>query len=762
MGRSSAPSVATIAVRELCAFAAKQGDLDMRFTPSPTSQQGIEGHAAVAGRRGRGYRREITLRHQAADLHVVGRADGMRPRPLVLEEIKTFRGDLARMPDNHRHLHWAQLKTYGAMLCEERKLQSLKLNLVYYDVDKGRETILRDECSAEALDGFFCRQLDVYRAWNAAQLVHRARRDASLSAMRFAHADFHSGQRKLAEATYRAIKHGRKLLAQAPTGTGKSVGTLFPALKAMAQGHIDKIFYLTAKTSGRKAALDAVESLVRANGAIPLRVLELTSRDKLCVHPDRLCTGSSCPRASGFYDRLPGAREAASTAENGFSLASIKDIAERHGICPYYFAQELTRWADVVVGDYNYYFDRSALFYDLAKANHWRVSVLVDEAHNLVERSRRMYSSTLIERDIPQVGKAQRRVRQALRRLDTDWQGYASRLPPGYTEQASPPEVLIDDLTSAVAAIGELAAESPDEVPKPLQRFQFDASAFLELADKFGVHSVCDIVRRGDPHSAQANSELSIRNVVPAPFLASRFEAASSVVLFSATIAAPDYHLELLGLGGDAAWIDVESPFRAEQVQVRIAGQLSTRYKDRDASIAPITQLISNEYRQQPGNYIAFFSSYDYLEKVHTALSAGSTIPLLKQSPGMSEPEQQRLLDQLTDDSALLCLAVLGGAFAEGVDLPGRRLIGVFVATLGLPQVNAINDAARSRIEQVLGKAVGYDYTYLYPGIQKVVQAAGRLIRTPQDRGAIHLIDDRFKQARINRLLPKWWQVGVR
>ena len=174
MGRSSAPSVATIAVRELCAFAAKQGDLDMRFTPSPTSQQGIEGHAAVAGRRGRGYRREITLRHQAADLHVVGRADGMRPRPLVLEEIKTFRGDLARMPDNHRHLHWAQLKTYGAMLCEERKLQSLKLNLVYYDVDKGRETILRDECSAEALDGFFCRQLDVYRAWNAAQLVHRA------------------------------------------------------------------------------------------------------------------------------------------------------------------------------------------------------------------------------------------------------------------------------------------------------------------------------------------------------------------------------------------------------------------------------------------------------------------------------------------------------------------------------------------------------------------------------------------------------------
>ena len=308
-----------VAVRALCEFTAKAGDLDLRFTPAPSAQEGMLGHETVRGKRGRDYEAEISLVGAYSDgsagetLKVRGRADGYDPRINQLEEIKTYRGDLARQPANHRALHWAQAKVYGWLLCQARGLATLRVALVYFDIGSQKETVLTQDCSAAELQEFFNQQCARFLGWARAELAHRSARDAALESLRFPHADFRPGQRALAEAVFKAAASGRCLMAQAPTGIGKTVGTLFPLLKAAPAHRLDKVIYLAAKTPGRRLALDALERIDegRAAGGEPLRVLELVARDKACEHPDKACHGESCPLAQGFYDRLAAARSAA-------------------------------------------------------------------------------------------------------------------------------------------------------------------------------------------------------------------------------------------------------------------------------------------------------------------------------------------------------------------------------------------------------------------------------------------------------------------
>jgi DNA excision repair protein ERCC-2 len=288
-----------------------------------------------------------------------------------------------------------------------------------------------------------------------------------------------------------------------------------------------------------------------------------------------------------------------------------------------------------------------------------------------------------------------------------------------------------------------------------LQDFYFEALAFQRLAESFGEHSLFDLTR-----SDERDTVLCIRNVVPAPFLAPRFGFAHSTTLFSATLSPWNYFADLLGMPADTAWVDVESPFVASQLKVAVARGISTRYQHRKASLAPIAELMARQYAQAPGNYLAFFSSFDYLEQAANAFEASHPeVPTWRQSRRMSEPERAAFLDRFAPGGRGIGFAVLGGSFGEGVDLPGERLIGAFVATLGLPQLNPVNEQLRQRMQAMFG--AGYDYTYLYPGMQKVVQAAGRVIRTEQDRGTVWLIDDRFARPEVLELLPSWWHVEV-
>ena len=744
-----------VAVRALCEFTAKQGDLDLRFTPSPTSLEGIAGHATVTARRGIGYEREVTLEGCYGSLHVRGRADGYDPGKNRLEEIKTYRGDLDRQPANHRHLHWAQAKVYGWLLCESRYLPTLDIALVYFDVVTQKETLLVESFSAEDLQDFFQSQCKSFIAWAEQELEHRGERDQALRVMTFPYGDFRSGQRQLAEAVYKAACTGTHLMAQAPTGIGKTLATLFPQLKAFPGQQLDKLFFLTAKTSGRQLALDALKSL--SSDSTPLRVLELIARDKACEHPDKACHGESCPLARGFYDRLPAARADAVT-HSFLDKAALREVALAHQVCPYYLSQELARWADVVVGDYNYYFDLSALLYSLTLLNQWRVGVLVDEAHNLLERGRSMYSAEL---DIRQIKGLRKTLpvflKRPIERVLRGWGELHRDQVDAYQVLPDIPYKLINVLQQAVSAITEYMGENPAGLDPALLSAYFDAMHFCRLAEEFGEHSLidCTLVSGPDRNGTKA-SVLCIRNVLPAPFLAPRFREARSCVLFSATLAPQRFYADTLGVPLNQVWIDVESPFRAEQLQVRLARNISTRYRDRFASLQPIVDLLAEQYRERPGNYLAFFSSFDYLQQVAALLSAQHPdLPYWEQTRSMQEAARNAFLERFTEHSCGIGFAVLGGAFSEGIDLPGKRLIGAFVATLGLPQINPVNEQMKVRMDQLFG--AGYDYTYLYPGLQKVVQAAGRVIRTTEDAGTLHLIDDRFARSQVRRLLPGWW-----
>ncbi|MES1982474.1 MAG: ATP-dependent DNA helicase [Pseudomonadota bacterium] len=748
----------TVAVRELCEFTAKQGDLDLRFTPSPTAEEGIAGHAVVTSRRGRGYRAELSLSQEFGPLLVRGRADGYDPERHQLEEIKTYSGRLSALPDNRRQLHWAQAKIYGWMVCCELQLAEINLALVYYNITSQHETVLHELHSAASLRQFFEIHCTRFLRWAEQELAHRSARDQALTSLAFPHPGYRPGQRQLAEAVYKAAGTGRCLIAQAPTGIGKTIATLFPLLKACPTKVLDKIFFLTAKTSGRRLALDALALLRHSAPQLPLRVLEMTGRDKACEYPERACHGESCPLARGFYDRLPQARQAA-LANGCLDKNALRAIALQHQVCPYYLSQEMIRWSDVVVGDYNYYFDSSALLYGLTVANQWQVGVLVDEAHNMLARARSMYSAELDQAVFASVRKAApAALRKKLDRLNRSWNELHRTQHARYQVYPEPPDKFRLALQQAVSAMTDYLAEHPAAAEEKLQRFYFDAIHYSRLLDAFDEHSLFDITLESIPASSRTRSVLCLRNIVPAPFLQARYAAAHTTVLFSATLHPWRFYSDTLGLPENTAWLDVQSPFLAEQLSVRVARHISTRYQHRARSLAPIADLIARQYQSLPGNYLAFFSSFDYLEKVLTLFAARYPhIPLWKQSPGMAETEREQFLACFTPASLGIGFAVLGGAFAEGIDLPGKRLIGAFIATLGLPQINPINEQVNLRMSALFGN--GYDYTYLYPGIQKVVQAAGRVIRTTSDRGVIHLIDDRYARAEVLRLLPPWWNI---
>ncbi|SAK88183.1 DNA repair helicase [Caballeronia fortuita] len=755
----SAPAY-TVAVRALCEFTAKQGDLDLRFTPTPNAQEGVAGHVTVTNRRPAGYQKEISLSETYGPLFVRGRADGYDPALNRLEEIKTHRGKLESMPENHRHLHWAQARVYAHLMCRKLALDSIEIALVYFDIVDETESVLVETQTAQALAAHFETQCERFIAWAKQELAHGAARDEALKTLTFPHADFRPGQRALAEAVYRAAVSKRCLAAQAPTGIGKTVGTLFPLLKAWPGQQLDKIYFLTAKSAGRQLALDALTTLA----AKPLRVVELVARDKACEYPDRACHGDSCPLARGFYDRLADARAAALECAQ-LDRASVAEVARRHEVCPYYLSQELSRWSDVIVGDYNYYFDTSAMLFALAEANRWRVAVLVDEAHNLVERARGMYSATLdqavfnaMRRSAPGVlKKALGRVARSF--SETASEQHASGI--DYVAHTEPPARFLVALGQAVSFMTEMLGEQPDVFTPDILRFYFDAVHFTRIAERFGAHSLFDITLSGASlHAKKPAAVLCLRNVIPAPHLAPRFARAHSVALFSATLTPAHFYADTLGLPASSVRIDVESPFSAEQLDVRAIADLSTRYRDRAQSVERIADLIAAQFHRAEGNYLSFFSSFEYLAQVADALAARHpSIPCWQQSRAMSEAAQREFLARFVADGRGIGFAVLGGAFGEAIDLPGTRLIGAFVATLGLPQLNAVNQQMKARMHDVFGE--GYAYTYLFPGLQKVVQAAGRVIRGPLDRGVLYLIDDRFARADVRRLLPAWWQVKV-
>jgi DNA excision repair protein ERCC-2 len=771
----------TVSVRELCEFTAKRGDLDRRFTPTATALEGLMGQNTVANRRGQDYETEISLEGACGPLRVRGRADGYDPRRRCLEEIKTIRGHPDAIPENRRLLHWAQLQTYGALFCRARNLAEISLALVYFDVASQSEVELLQVYGAADLDEILAQRCAAFEAWAQQEATHRAARDGALKELGFPQESFRAGQRGLAEAVYRAAANGRCLLAQAPTGIGKTVGTLFPLLRAMPLQGIDKLAYLTCKSTGRLTALEALDDLRSATPGRHLRVLTMVPKDEGCEHPDKACHGDSCPLANGFYDRLPGARQEA-VAQGWLDAAAQRQIALRHGICPYYLGQELVRWADVLVGDVHHLFDSRGLLWGMMQALDWKLAVLVDEAHNLVERTRRMYSAELrISQLRAATQAAPAAVRGALDALVQATEELVVDSAAPYEVLAEAPDAFVQALQNAAGALAEHFNQHPLSLGA-LLNFHFELQRYLKLVEALSDHSLFDVqtflgTRSGvevdagtgtgtgtDPGAAPAISDaaLCVRNVAPACFLRPRFEALQSITLFSATLSPPGYAIQLLGLPQSTAWIDVPPAFPAEHLTVRVAEGVSTRFADRDRSLQKLVAVLTQQFDGHPGNYLAFFSSFDYLEKAaHLLTACRPDIPQWRQERRMGAGARADFLARFVPDGQGLGFAVLGGVFAEGVDLPGSLLIGAFIATLGLPPVSVTQDHIQARLVQLFGATDGQakGYADLVPAMQRVVQAAGRVLRTPQDRGWVWLLDDRYQRAEVMELLPAWWQL---
>lgn len=724
------------------------------------------GQSTVAQRRGQDYETEIALETTCGPLRVRGRADGYDPRRRCLEEIKTIRGHPDEIPENRRQLHWAQLQTYGALFCRARNLPEIALALVYFDVASQSEVDLRQVFGAEELEEVLAQRCMHFLAWARQEAGHREARDQALRQLAFPEQEFRAGQRDLAEAVYRTAANGRCLLAQAPTGIGKTVGTLFPVLRAMPLHGIDKVAYLTCKGTGRLTALEALGDLRSGTAGQSLRVLTMVPKDEACEHPDKACHADACPLAIGFYDRLPAARQEAVTL-GWLDPAAQRRVALRHGICPYYLGQELVRWADVLVGDVNHLFDSQGLLWGLSQALDWKLAALVDEAHNLVERARRMYSAELrISRIRTAAQTAPAGLRGALDALVQATEELVVDTAAPYTVLDAVPDSFVQALQTAAGALAEYFNQHPLNVGSLLD-FHFELQRFLKLVEALSDHSLFDVqtflgTRSGLEVEGAAGQEgsdaaLCVRNVAPACFLRRRFEALHSVTLFSATLSPPAYAIQLLGLPVNTAWIDVPPAFPAEHLTVRVAEGISTRFAHRDRSLQRLVDVIGRQFDEHPGNYLAFFSSFDYLEKAASLLATRSPeVPQWRQERRMSAGARADFLARFRPDGQGVGFAVLGGVFAEGVDLPGSLLIGAFIATLGLPPVSVTQDHIQARLDKLFG--AGHGYADLVPAMQRVVQAAGRVLRTPQDRGWLWLLDDRYRRAEVIELLPPWWR----
>ena len=769
-------------VRQLVEFLLRTGSIDSRFTGFDRANEGARIHRKLQKAAGEGYAAEVFLsgEREAAGIPftIEGRADGIftdEAGVTVIDEIKTTAVPADDIAEDMNPCHWAQGMVYGALYGRQQGLEKLDVRLTYYQIDT--DDILRfvRHFTLEELEAFLQDLLEQYAPWAQRQLAWKEQRGVSLSALDFPFPAYRPGQRALAGEVYRACtaapsKSGVRLFCQAPTGIGKTMSVLFPALRAIGTGCGEKLFYLTARNTTQSAAEDAIARLRASDSKLALRSVTLTAKEKVCLHPDAeghpACLPELCPYANGYYDRVNTALRALLDEGSGcFDRAALADAARQFTVCPFELGLDLSEWCDVIIGDYNYLFDpvvHLERFFDTAGD----YLFLLDEAHNLPDRARGMHSAVLAKSAFydakKRLGKGKSSLKNALTKVNDifiEWRhrceeapgdsrfgrtffekSRADALDRALTRLCEPLEIWLDE------------HRDPDETHEALLQLYFDIRAWLRVADTFDDHFVLQI----SAHGSEVRAAMLCLD--PSDFLAADFAKGRAAVLFSATLAPAGYYRDLCGLP-DARAVALRSPFDTEHLGLWCARHVSTRYKDRADSIAKIADLLAVMSGARAGHYLAFFPSYSYLQQVWEDFTARyPDQPTLCQESAMDEGKRAEFLAQFqkSDGGPLLGFAVLGGVFGEGVDLTGESLIGAAIVSPGLPQVGPRQEQLRDYFEQTRGS--GFDYAYRFPGMNKVLQAAGRVIRTPEDRGVVLLIDDRFLAPDTRRLMPPHWE----
>ncbi|MBM6716648.1 ATP-dependent DNA helicase [Gemmiger formicilis] len=776
LSENKAPLAVALSVRRLVEFLLRTGSIDSRFSGFDRANEGARIHRRLqraAAKVHEDYKAEVALRQEytcdGITYTLEGRADGIFTRDgvPVVEEIKSTTLPLEEITENHAPEHWAQGQVYAAIYALQNDLPRITVLLTYFQVDEELTVPYEHTYTAEELDQIVQNLLHRYAPWARLAADWQEKSREGMRQLAFPFPTYRPGQRAMISEVYTTCRDGGQLLCQAPTGIGKTMSVLFPALKALGNGVKGPVFYLTARGTTRAAAEDALNRFRTQDSSLPLRSVTLTAKDKICLCETRECTPEACPYANGYYDRIKDALwDALDDTTGALNAAVLQEYARKHRVCPFEMGLDLSLWSDVIIGDYNYLFDpvvRLQRFFE-SKGDYL---FLVDEAHNLPDRAREMHSASLEKASFYQakknLGKGKSSLKTALSRVNDhfiEWrhrcEEAAAREDARFGQTLFMPDLdeSFDRLLTRLCEQLEIWLDEhrdPSEQHSELLQLYFDARAWLRVAETFDDHFVLQISAYGSQVRA------SLLCLDPSNFLASDFSLGRAAVLFSATLAPAAYYKDLCGLENARA-VALRSPFPQQNMALLCAQSVSTRYRDREKSIPAIADYLATMVRAQTGNYLAFFPSYAYLDKVYDNFCERyPDLAVCRQESAMEEDQRAAFLERFapSPSRSLLGFAVLGGVFGEGVDLAGDRLIGVAVIGPGLPQVGARQEQLRDHFEQTRG--CGFDYAYRYPGMNKVLQAAGRLIRTPTDRGVVLLFDDRFVASEYLRLMPPHW-----
>jgi len=755
-----------VSVRSLVEFVLQEGDLTSGgFQKRDRAEAGTRGHKQVQRSRPEGYQTEVEIAYRVtgADLplEVRGRIDGLYANGTVvtIEEIKTTTLALDQISDAHNRLHWAQVQCYAYMLAQQENLSVICIHLTYYQLDHQTEKTFERNFKAAELESFFNQLITPYLAWFRKVRERQAQRDHSIQALEFPYDDYRSGQRDMAVAVYKAIRDADRLYAQAPTGVGKTIATLFPAVKAVGLGLVDKIFYLTAKTPGRLVAEETLADMRQVG--VHFKSVTLTAKEKICFCPPVNCDPEECVFARNYFGKVKTA-QGEIDQHDAFSRPVIEQIARAHEICPFEFSLDLALWVDCIICDYNYAFDPRVYlrrFFDLSSD---AFVFLIDEAHNLPDRARSMFSAELDKKTVLTLRRSLKgylpdlvKKLSAINNLLLEKRKACQVEGLGALVEQKPPEKLLKAIREFNQKAEDwLVLNQSTAFRQELLDFYFACNNYLRTAEYFDAFYVSYFERQG-----KADLKTKLFCLDPAPMLAAPLERSQATIFFSASLLPIDYYMKLLTGSVDHPKQAFRSPFPMENVCLLIHNRIATTYRQRADSYVPIASAIETICNAQPGNYLVFFPSYAYMTAVLELVK--ERLPeeqLLIQDRGMTEMEREIFLAQFSTDNSktLVGFAVMGGIFGEGIDLVGERLIGAVVVGVGLPQLGLERDLIKAYFDQHHGH--GFGYAYQYPGFNRVLQATGRVIRAETDRGIIVLIDERFTHTRYRRLFPAHWQ----
>ncbi|MBL1225657.1 ATP-dependent DNA helicase [Enterococcus sp. BWR-S5] len=754
-----------IPIRRLVEFILRKGSIDSRRTSNHTAQEGSRIHRKLQKEARKGYQKEIKIAKEVKlnekIYSVEGRMDGLftdESEQLIIDEIKTSETAFDDLYEEQLAMYWHQIKCYGAIYSEQEELEAITLQLTYFQTTTEEITKTQKIFTRIELKQFLDDLLTEYEKWLIFSDNWRTVRNQSLKELPFPYGEYRKGQRELAVSVYKTILSDQRLFVEAPTGTGKTISTLFPSLKAIGEGKAEKIFYLTAKTITRQVAEDAVQAMNQRE--MKIKSLTITAKDKICFLTERNCTPENCPFADGYYDRLNEGLWDILHHENQFSREIIEKYAQKHRLCPYELSLDVSLWCDLIICDYNYVFDPTVYlrrFFDEGIKKDYLF--LIDEAHNLVSRSREMYSAELSRGQLLLMKKLLKKkhapLTRAINKVIDEFDKLDELCISEEKEFISQP-AYVDSMEKVIFRLTEKIGEwlpQNQELPElnQLLDIYFSLLNYLKIGEFYDDH-YCTYIRK-------RNREVSIKLFCldPSYLLAQKLSIANASILFSASFTPLSYYKDILGGEEDSLTYRIPNPFPEENQQLLIARYVQTTYRERENSLDYLVESLTTMIQQKTGNYLFFFPSYAYLDMVYDAFKKKNpAIRTLIQQTDMNEQERERFLAEFIPDpkETLIGFCVLGGVFSEGIDLKGSRLIGTAVISVGLPQINEEQELIKNYFDE---QGLGFQYAYQIPGMNKVLQAAGRVIRDAADRGVVLLLDQRFASPAYQRLVPPHW-----